>query len=918
MTDARDRRAGGLNLGGLIRRLTPNPIVLGDAARDAGDWPQAVRCYREALAKDAALAPIWVQLGHALKESGDLSGAEDAYRRAIDVQPQTADSHLQLGHALKLRGQTGAAREAYRRALELDARCLDARRELEALDAGELPEAGTEPGGDANADTPAPQGVSRAEIDAYRLRQPDDGDETGARPAAASRADDEPLDEDTQNALALADRARDDEDWKRAVRFYRQALEERPLLGPIWVQLGHALKESGDIAQAEGAYRRAIAIDPEVADYHLQLGHALKIGGDRPAAEREYHRALAIDPASQPVLKELLALGSAQRAPTEEERSGARHEECIAIDLSDLFFYLRHHPTVSGIQRVQLGIAEVLQRLDRPSGREVRFVVDAGIVGGYVEISSAALFRLKLELGRDEVDHARLLGVMLEAQRQGSVFMPQPGDVLIVLGAFWVIENAVERFVSMKRAGVRLVVLVHDIIPITHPEFCEASLTDTFNSFCLHVLQIADLVLTVSDHTGEEVRAFLERKHVKAPPVVTLRSAHRSWTGARNETAPLRRSERLPPRSFVLFVSTIEIRKNHILLFRVWKQLIARHGARNVPKLVWVGRPGWRVKDLMAQLDSTRRLDGAVMILNGVSDAELARLYRDCLFTAFPSFEEGWGLPVGEGLIHGRPCLASRASSIPEVGGDFVAYTDPHDLAAALAAYERMIFDEDYREGFAQRIRDDFKPRTWEDVTDDLVAILSERVPFGGGSGAPMPAAPKLPAGRLLQMGHANAASDFIADGVGEVVHFIFDEGWYPVENFGRWMSRRNARMEFTLAEPIDGEIMLLLYVECTNWLGKQTRLRVAINGQGFETIETCWPPFTRFLFRPKVQQGRVVIEFEIEGPIAIGQDPRPLSYGVHAVAYCAADDLHGRLALMESLMFEQAQVRMVKAELAG
>lgn len=912
MTDVRDRRAGGLKLGGLMRKLGPSPVALADAARDAGDWVEAARCYRAALDKDGSRAPIWVQLGHALKESGDVAGAEDAYRRAIEIAPDVADSHLQLGHALKLQGDSAGALDAYQAAQALDASSEDARREIDTLTAeSQSPRS-------PRTRSSRASGISDSDIESFRLRQPSGEAEESAAQAAQGPDEDEPFDELTVNALALADRARDDGDWKRAARFYREALEERPLLAAIWVQLGHALKESGDLTQAEGAYRKAISIDPEVADFHLQLGHALKIQGDRAAAEREYHRALAIDPKSEPVLKELLALGSNLAAPTEEERKGAPHEECIAIDLSDLFFYLRHHPTVSGIQRVQLGIAEVLQRLDKPSGREVRFVVDAGIVGGYIEISSAALYRLKLELGRDEVDHARLLEVMLESQRQGTLFMPQPGDVLIVLGAFWVIENAVERFVSMKRAGVRLVVLVHDIIPITHPEFCEASLTDTFNSFCLHVLQIADLVLTVSDHTGQEVKAFLEGKGVTPPPTMTLRSAHKSWIGARNDAAVVRRSERLPPRSFVLFVSTIEIRKNHILLFRVWKQLIARHGARNVPKLVWVGRAGWRVKDLMAQLESTRRLDGAVIMLNGVSDAELARLYRDCLFTAFPSFEEGWGLPVGEGLIHGRPCLASNASSIPEVGGDFVAYTDPHDLTAAVVAYERMIFDEDYREGFARRIQTEFKPRTWEDVTDDLVAILSERVPFGAGAGAIMPAAPLLPVGRLLQMGHGNAPADFLSEGVGEVVHFIFDEGWYPVENFGRWMSRRTARMEFSTDPAVEGEIMLLLYVECTHWLSKESRLRVVINGQGFETLEKIYPPFTRFMFRPNVTEGKVVIEFEIEGPISIGQDPRPLSFGVRAVGYCGADNLQQRLELLEAMMFEQAQIHPVKVELAG
>jgi tetratricopeptide (TPR) repeat protein len=109
--------------------------------------------------------------------------------------------------------------------------------------------------------------------------------------------------------ISRADRARDARDWMSAARYYREALDHRPDNPAIWVQYGHALKESGNVAEAENAYRKSLELDAGVADTHLQLGHALKIQGRRIEAGTAYLRALALDPALDHASFELRALG---------------------------------------------------------------------------------------------------------------------------------------------------------------------------------------------------------------------------------------------------------------------------------------------------------------------------------------------------------------------------------------------------------------------------------------------------------------------------------------------------------------------------------------------------------------------------------------------------------------------------------
>jgi tetratricopeptide (TPR) repeat protein len=109
--------------------------------------------------------------------------------------------------------------------------------------------------------------------------------------------------------ISRADRARDSRDWVSAAEYYRKALDHKPDNPPIWVQYGHALKESGNLGEAEDAYRKSLGLDPDVADTHLQLGHVLKIQGRRIEASAAYLRALALDPALDHAALELKGLG---------------------------------------------------------------------------------------------------------------------------------------------------------------------------------------------------------------------------------------------------------------------------------------------------------------------------------------------------------------------------------------------------------------------------------------------------------------------------------------------------------------------------------------------------------------------------------------------------------------------------------
>jgi glycosyltransferase involved in cell wall biosynthesis len=150
-------------------------------------------------------------------------------------------------------------------------------------------------------------------------------------------------------------------------------------------------------------------------------------------------------------------------------------------------------------------------------------------------------------------------------------------------------------------------------------------------------------------------------------------------------------------RRFVLAVGTLEPRKNLGRLIEAWSMLAPE--VRDAHALALVGPKGWEMDEVLAPINAARE---DVRVLGFVSDEDLAALYRRCELFAYPSLYEGFGLPVLEAMQAGAPVVCSNTSSLPEVGGDAVAYVDPRDSGAIAAALERLLGDPGERRRLAE------------------------------------------------------------------------------------------------------------------------------------------------------------------------------------------------------------------------
>jgi glycosyltransferase involved in cell wall biosynthesis len=304
--------------------------------------------------------------------------------------------------------------------------------------------------------------------------------------------------------------------------------------------------------------------------------------------------------------------------------------------------------------------------------------------------------------------------------------LAQPGDFVVALGAPWscpdyagLIGNARARY------GIRFAVLIFDIIPIRRPEWFDSGLARVFRAWFTSVLPAADIVFAISRSTAGDIERFAANHAItlRAPvQTVPIGTGFGAWST--RQAAAAAPALMPSPGSYVLFVSTIEARKNHLLLFRVWRRMLEDMPPAMVPTLVFAGRVGWLVDDLLKQLENTDYLDRKIRLIQNASDLELAELYSGCLFTVFPSHYEGWGLPVTESLAFGKPCLVARSSSLPEAGGRLARYFDPESVSDAYEVIRGVIEDPEALRAWQSEIVREFHPVPWTATGDAIVQCL--------------------------------------------------------------------------------------------------------------------------------------------------------------------------------------------------
>lgn len=252
---------------------------------------------------------------------------------------------------------------------------------------------------------------------------------------------------------------------------------------------------------------------------------------------------------------------------------------------------------------------------------------------------------------------------------------------------------------KLRAEQARFVCLVHDLIPIEFPEYARPNGAATHRRRVETMASLADGLIANSQATADSMARFLTGR---TPP--PIRVAHLGC-----DPLPEAADGSLPvAQPYFVVLSTIEPRKNHLLLLHIWRRMMETLGPERTPHLAIVGRRGWENENVLDMLERCEAIRDHVHEMAGLSDRGVSALLRNARALLLPSFAEGFGMPVTEALMVGTPAICSDLPALREAGGNVPEFIDPLDGPAWTDAILDYAAD-----GSARRDRQIGRLRDW-------------------------------------------------------------------------------------------------------------------------------------------------------------------------------------------------------------
>lgn len=381
------------------------------------------------------------------------------------------------------------------------------------------------------------------------------------------------------------------------------------------------------------------------------------------------------------------------------------------IDISILLQFLRKKRQVTGIPRV------VLAYIKHYAGR-CQLVYYSRILGTFVILSPEASLQAIRWIER--WDYSLYPSIMRLFLRRGKwQFWPSKPYLNVYFIKICMRDiSSPWYFWRMQQLGVKLVVMVHDLIPIVHPELVSPVSTQRFTTGLIRLLDHARGVITVSETERKNLIQYLAGLGRTIPSIIAAPLA--SGLVFENLQHSMQRMVQGP---YFVIVGPISDRKNHRLLFDIWSEWVDRK-QKNIPKLLVLGKLHRNKEPLLTTLLQQASLQPYVFHME-LGDNALINYVSFANALLFPSFAEGYGLPLAEALTLGTPTIVNDLPVFHEIGGDIPEYISVQDKQA----WAEMILEytkpkSTRRAQQLQRISH-FVPPTWDSHFDRVDKFLT-------------------------------------------------------------------------------------------------------------------------------------------------------------------------------------------------
>ncbi|MEY8215099.1 MAG: glycosyltransferase family 1 protein [Colwellia sp.] len=293
------------------------------------------------------------------------------------------------------------------------------------------------------------------------------------------------------------------------------------------------------------------------------------------------------------------------------------------------------------------------------------------------------------------------------------------------------VGNIKAYYVFRTVAKARIIFYLHDIIPIDYPEYVRPGDDENHKKRVRAMAEYGDLVLVNSAYTKERFISFCNEEGLvynKIEEAIigvekTFLQLSEEFNDAGSENQGLIDGE------YFVYVSTVEPRKNHMLLLEAWRSMVSN--GLDVPKLVILGKRGWNVEHVNDFLDRSPLLENKVVELSGVTDRQMVAIVKNSLGLLFPSFVEGWGMPLVEAISLNVPVVCSDISAFHQSGQNICVYLDPLDSLGWQKEVLNIYQNKEYAKTLISKYQE-FKMPSWEVHFDklkiDLESIVNLKV----------------------------------------------------------------------------------------------------------------------------------------------------------------------------------------------
>ncbi len=275
----------------------------------------------------------------------------------------------------------------------------------------------------------------------------------------------------------------------------------------------------------------------------------------------------------------------------------------------------------------------------------------------------------------------------------------------------------------LKNKGVKVAVFIHDILPMTMPEFFDINLIYSFSIFMAAVIKYADIILVSTNANKVSVEEICSKLNEKCP-YIGVTGLGGDYQNTEIDISKVREDvlNYTKDRKYGLIVGTIEPRKNHKLLLDLFDD-------ERFPKdlsMVFAGRIGWKNDEILRRIDNHPEKGNRFEHFVGLNNESISYLYKHAYVSFFPTYNEGYGLPIVESFQNNVPVIASDIPVLREVGKETALYCELNNIDSWIEAINDMLNDSNMYESIKNKIKT-YNYITWNDVIKNMVFYMRNK-----------------------------------------------------------------------------------------------------------------------------------------------------------------------------------------------